>query len=148
VTRTRQEAQREYEELKQFFSFYSDRYLNIEGLAPESRPAACLETLEKMGMKMASNGLRQAINDCVVMSYELDHKEVAKLDDQLRSRGIITLSELRRRYSKNYAKIMKQRQITNDTEYYLLRNVLDDPTAKTAEERELLENLIANYEGT
>ncbi len=144
----RQEPDREYVEMKAFLSLYADRYLNVEGLPPEKRPIANLEALEKKSMKTASNGLRQAINDCVEVSFHLDHKEVAKLDDQLRSRGIVTLSELRRRYSKRYAKIVKQGQIKNDTEYYLIRNVLDDPTTKTAEERELLEKLIANYEGT
>ena len=69
-------------------------------------------------MKMAFNGLRQAINDCVEMSLHFDHAEVEKLDSQLRSRGIVTLSELRRRYSKSYAKIMKRGQIKSDTEYY------------------------------
>jgi hypothetical protein len=78
-------------------------------------------------MKMAFNGLRQAINDCVEMSFHFDHGEVRKLDSELRSRGIVTLSELRRRYSKGYAKITKRGQIKNETEYHLIRNVLDDP---------------------
>ena len=97
-------------------------------------------------MKMAFNGLRQAINDCVEMSLHFDHMEVEKLDSQLGSRGIITLSELRRRYSKNYAKIMRRGRITSETEYYLVRNVLYDPTEKASEERKLLEELISNYE--
>ena len=97
-------------------------------------------------MKMALNGLRQAINDCMEMSLHFDHAEVEKLDSQLRSSGIITLSELRRRYSKSYAKIMKRGQIKNETEYYLVRNVLYDPTEKAPEERKLLEELISDYE--
>jgi hypothetical protein len=42
---------------------------------------------------------------------------------------------------------MKRGQIRNETEFYLLRNVLDDPTEKTPEEREFLEKLISDYEG-
>jgi hypothetical protein len=30
-------------------------------------------------------------------------------------------------------------------EYHLIRNVIDDPTAKTSEERELLEKLVSSY---
>jgi hypothetical protein len=54
---------------------------------------------------MALDGLRQTINDCVEMSLHFDQTEVEKLDSRLRRRGIVTLSELRRRYSKSYAQI-------------------------------------------
>jgi hypothetical protein len=137
----------EYMKMKDFLSFYAERYLRAEGLHPDKQPIASLEALEKKSMKMAFNGLLQAINDCVEMSLHFDHTEVEKLDAQLRSRGIVTLSELRRRYSKSYAKIMKRGQIKNETEYYLVRNVLYDPTEKAPEERRLLEKLISDYEG-
>jgi hypothetical protein len=144
----RQDADLEYAELKAFLSFYDDRYLNVGSLPPEKRPTANLEALEKKSMKAASNGLRQAINDIIEMSFHFDREEAAKLDEQLRSRGIVTLSELRRRYSKKYRAIVKRGQIINDTEYYFVRNVLSDPGTKTKAERETLETLIANYEGT
>jgi predicted ATPase len=140
------ESKLEYAKMKDFLSFYAERYLKAEGLPPDKQPIASLEALEKKSMKMAFNGLRQAINDCVEMSLHFDHEEVEKLDSQLRSRGIVTLSELRRRYSKSYAKIIKRRRIKNETEYYLVRNVLYDPTEKAPEERELLEKLISDYE--
>ncbi len=141
-----EEAELEYAKMKDFLSFYAERYLKVEGQSPDRQPIASLEALEKKSMKMAFNGLRQAINDCVEMSLNFDHAEVEKLDSQLRSRGIVTLSELRRRYSKSYAKILKRGQIKNETEYYLVRNVLHDPTEKAAEERKLLEELISDYE--
>jgi hypothetical protein len=138
----------EYAELKKFLTFYADRYLNVEGMPPEMRPAAGVDALEKKSMKMALSGLRQAINDCVEMSLRFNPEEVAKLDEELRDRGLVTLSELRRRYSRKYAAIMKRGRINSDTEYYLIRNVLDDPTIKTMDEREVLVRLVADYEGT
>jgi hypothetical protein len=79
------------------------------------------------------------------MSFRFDHAEVERLDSQLRGRGLITLSELRRRYSKNYTRIIRRGRIKNEVEYYLIRNVIEDPTAKNPEERELLEKLVSNY---
>ena len=76
--------------------------------------------------------------------FEIRNDE--RLDFELRARGIVTLSELRRRYSKACARIMKQGRIRNDTEFYLIRNVLDDPTEKTAEERNLLAKMVFDYE--
>ena len=139
----------EYAGMKAFLSFYAERYhLNLRNLPPEKRPKASLEALEKVGMKTALAGLRQAINDCVEMSFHFDHVDVENLDSELRERGIVTLSELRRRYSKGYARIMKRGRIKNETEYYLVRNVLDDPTEKTVEERELLQKILSDYAGT
>jgi len=141
-----EDAELEYAKMKDFLSFFAERYLKAEGLSPNKQPIASLEALEKKSMKTASNGLRQAVNDCVEMSLHFDHAEVEKLDSQLRGHGIVTLSELRRRHSKSYAKIMKRGQIKNETEYYLVRNVLYDPTEKAPEERKLLERLISDYE--
>jgi hypothetical protein len=136
----------EYSELKEFLLFCDERYRGVETLPPEHRLAACLETLEKMGKKTARSGLRQAVNDFVEMSFRFESTEVKRLDSDLRSRGIVTLSEIRRRYSKGYAKIVNRGTIKNETEYYLIRNVLDDPTEKTAEEQELLLKIILDYE--
>jgi hypothetical protein len=143
-----QEPDREYAKLKEFLSFYTGRYFNVEGLPPGKRPMANLEILEKKSKKTALKGLRQAINDCIEMSFYIDLEEVIKLDQQLRDRGVITLSELRRRYSKKYASIVKRGLINNETEYYLIRNVLGDSTTKTTYECEVLKTLIANYERT
>jgi hypothetical protein len=147
MIRMRKATDPEYATMRAFLSFYADRYFDLETLAPEKRPIACLEVLEKKGIATAFRGLRMAINDCVERSFHFGHVEVEKLDAELRARGIVTLSELRRRYSKAYAKIKKQGRIKNDTEYYLIRNVLDDPTEKTAEERVLLEKMVFDYEG-
>ena len=137
----------EYTRMKDFLSFYTERYFNMEGLPPEDRPMAKLEEFEKKSLKKAFMGLRMAINDIVEDSFHFDPAKVEKMDSELRSRGLITLAELRRRYSKDYKKIITRGRIKNETEYYLLRNLLDDPTEKTPEEREMLEKLISDYEG-
>jgi hypothetical protein len=137
----------EYAQLKNFLSFYVQRYMPMEFLPPEKRPLAVLEAMEKSSPRMASQGLRQAINDCVERSWPFDPAEVANFDAELSNRGIITLSELRRRYSRGYAKILRRGRIKNATEFYLLRNVVNDPTEKSPEERDLLAKLLADYEG-
>src|SRR5580704_1688166 len=92
------EDELEYAKMKEFLSFYAERYLDVKSLPPEKKPIASVEALEKTSKKAAFEGLLQAINDCVEMSFRFDHSEVQKFDAQLRSRGMVTLSELRRRY--------------------------------------------------
>jgi hypothetical protein len=114
-------SEHEYNELKEFPCFYSSRYMSIDRVTPELRPAACLEILEQKSHKMASRGLRQAINDIIEMSRHTNHGQVGKIDSELKRQNIVTLSELRRRFSKDYARIIKRGKINNETEYYLAR---------------------------
>jgi len=137
----------EYTQLKNFLSFYVQRYMPMESLPLEKQPPAVLEAMEKRSPRIALQGLRQAINDCVEGSWHFDPAKVATLDVELINRGIITLSEIRRRYSRGYTKVLKRGRIRNDTEFYLLKNVINDPTEKSPEERELLAKLLSDYEG-
>jgi hypothetical protein len=142
----RKDAGFEYDKVKAFYAFFVERRFKLEGLPPEAHPIACLEMLEKMSSTMARDGLRQAVNDCITMASGWHHTEVEKFDSELRSRGIVTLSEMRRRFSKSYAAILKRARIKNETEYHLIRNVLDDTAEKAAEERDALAKLISEFE--
>jgi hypothetical protein len=135
----------EYDELRKFFSFYSSRYLPIDKLPPELRPMARLEVLEKRSRRMAREGLRQAINDVIEESRHLDPTVVRTMDVELAAQGLITLSELRRRFSREYARILRRKSISNETEYYLIRGVVDALVSEIPE-RELLYIMIKDYE--
>src|SRR5689334_21165783 len=110
----------QYDELKQFLGFYSLNSTEIDKkLAPHVRPLALLELVEKMSRKQAQQGLRQAINDVIEHTRHLSYKEVKKIDFELIKNCTITLSELRRRFSREYNSIVKRKKINNETEYYL-----------------------------
>lgn len=119
--------------LRDFLSFFAGKYRPAEKLLP---------TLQTMTRK----DLHDAISDCMDMSLQFTPMEVAKFDSELRLHDIPSLSELRRRYSRVYARVMKRGRIEEETEYYLLRNVLFDPGEKAEGEREQLERLIAAFE--
>jgi hypothetical protein len=117
--------------LTEFLSFFAGKYRPAESLLPAA--GAC-------------DGLRDAISDCMDMSLQFTPMEVAKFDSELRLHDIPSLSELRRLYSRHYARVLKRDRIEDETEYYLLRNVLFDAGEKTPEERAQLERLIAAFE--
>jgi hypothetical protein len=136
----------DYVRLKAFMAFFVDRYFDLWNLPQDGRPLAVLEALERKSKSRALVGLRQAVNDCVDDSLGFGQAEVERLDADLMAAGIITLSELRRRFSKGYAKILKRGRIVNDSEFYLVQNVLNGPTEKSAEESAVLIRLIEKYE--
>ena len=68
------------------------------------------------------------------------------MDAELRTLGIVTLSQVRRESGRHFAKIVRQGEIKNATEYYLVRNMLDDRAEKSPEERRLLMKMVSEYE--
>ena len=62
--------------------------------------------------------------------------------------GLQTLSEMRRRYSALYRKVLRRGKINTETEYYLVNGlVVDQSSTLTTEERTLLQDIVSAYEG-
>jgi hypothetical protein len=137
----------DYGELKAFLAFYATKYLHVDRLPPSSRPIACLEALEQKSLGKAKAGLRQAINDIIEMTRHLSNSEVQRIDSELRQRNLITLTALRRRFSKAYAKILKRGTLRDETEYYLIQNVVNDQAIQLdLSERAALARMIDHFE--
>lgn len=79
------------------------------------------------------------------MSWEVG--KVTAFDAELRISGIITLTELRRRYSRQYSRVVKRGHIKTVDEYYLLKGVLDGGSSEMEiAEQENLSQIIELYE--
>ena len=116
----------EYDELKRCFGALWPLVLPIpSGLKPEDYPMAVLERTEKNSRSNAARGLAIAINDLIEMSMGWPIDRVAEVDLQFSSFGLITLSELRRRYSRSYKKIVKRGRIKSLEEYYLIKDMVE-----------------------
>jgi hypothetical protein len=69
------------------------------------------------------------------------------LDAELRSLGIVTLSQVRYRYWNRYAAVLEHGRIKNEVEYYLLQGVLVDVAVPLeSAERKRLQELVSTYE--
>lgn len=87
------------------------------------------------------------VNDFIEGSSDWDHQKVAMFDTELKSNGISTLSDLRRKYSKQYAKVIKRGHVKTIEEYYLLKGVLDSGSLEIAkEEKDKLSEMLVLYE--
>jgi hypothetical protein len=141
------EKQKEYAELSKFISFFAT---HCKGIDPEwaFHPSANLQVAEELfGKSKALEGARQAVNDALEETRHVSPEYLARLDTALTEQGIVTLSELRRRYSRRYKAILKRGIIKDETEYYLLKGILDDGNADvTSDERSMLQSLSDSYE--
>ena len=98
-------------------------------------------------MSKARSGLGMAISDTLEMSWDMPTEEVQAIDAEFKTKGILPLSELRRRYSRKFKAVLKRERIRNEEEYYLVAGILASFTGDaTEEERERLEALVSDFE--
>lgn len=137
----------QYNELKKFLEFFSNRFFFSKNATPENKLLAELAKIERTAPGRAAVGLAMMINDCVEMASGWGLQKVLAIDAELKSSGIVTLSDLRRKYSRQYATVVKRGHINNDEEYYLIKGVLDGGALEIPNpEKTTLNNILDDYE--
>jgi hypothetical protein len=130
-----------------FVSFYATHVSGVSQTSTLSIESVCASIIEQHGKSKALEGLRQAANDVIEELSDKRAAGVAVLDEALRASGLITVSEVRRRYASSYKRITKRGTIRNDTEYYLINGiVVDFGNGISDEERAALQLLLDRYE--
>ena len=110
-------------------------------------PCTELDESELRAPKTSLKGWRMAVNDCIEMSSHWSIERVIAMDAALRKAGIVTLSEIRRRYSTRLAAILKRGTIRGEVEYYLAAGLVADTASDlSAEERFKLQALVSQFE--
>ena len=141
------EREREYAELHAFLDFYSTHIFGIDPANPIHPTNVGKKIVAEFGRSRALDGLKQAANDTIENLSGQSIEYVTQLDAALREKGILTFSEVRRRYASSYKRILKRGKIKTETEYYIIAGVLADfSSVATEEEREILSHLLAHYE--
>lgn len=141
------EREREYSELHAYLDFYATHVYGIDPASPSHPTNVGKRIAKEHGRSISFEGLKQAVNDTV---EDLSHRPleyIQKLDTALREQGIITFSEIRRRYSSSYKRIVKRGNIKNETEYYIIAGILADlESGVSEEERALIQQFAIQYE--
>lgn len=140
------EREREYAELHAYLDWFSTHVTGIKPSDPVHPTNVGKRIVAEYGRSKALDGLRQAVNDTVEELSDKPLEYVQRLDARLRDHGILTHSEVRRRYASSFRRIMKRGKIKTDTEYYLVAGILADTSSlATDEERALLERFAGEY---
>lgn len=141
------EREREYAELNAYLDWYSTNVSGIDPADPIHPTNVGKRIVAEYGKSKALDGLKQAVNDTVEELVDQPPDYIERLDKSLREAGLVTFSEVRRRYASSYKRILKRGSIKNDTEYYLIAGVLADfTTSADDDERATLEQLVSAYE--
>lgn len=140
------EKEQEFVELEAFLDFYATAVMGIDP-ANDIHPATQLRGIAaQVGKSKALVGLRQAVNDCLEWVEDATPEEISALDSALKSRGIVTFTELMVRKSRKYRAVLKRGRIRNDTEYYIVDAAASDLSiAMPEDERRQLDCMLAGY---
>ncbi|MFS2007300.1 hypothetical protein ACEN9F_27170 [Duganella sp. CT11-25] len=143
------EREKEYDELLAYVGHFAAVVWKISPTA-EIHPAKTIEkVMKQFGKSKALVGLRQAANDTIEDTSNWSNEAKYAIDEEFKSAGIVTVSEIARRYSASYKRILKRGIIKNETEYYLINAALiDQGNAITDDERTLLQKLVETYEAS
>src|SRR5689334_4058119 len=93
------ERKREFAELRAYLGFFATHVWKIDPASPMHPSRSQEEIQRKFGQSKAFTGLKQAVNDTVEAMCDEPSETVEALDKSLRDHGLVTFSEIRRRYS-------------------------------------------------
>ena len=138
--------EREFQELYAFVDFYFTQVKKPFANSPKMADV-CVDIVEQYGRSKALEGLRMATNDILEELGRVPSIQVDSLDEAFCRAGLVSLSELRRRYSSSFKRIVKRGRVQDDTEYYLLNGVVVDQSNNIdSTERAVLQRLLETYE--
>jgi hypothetical protein len=102
------ERDSEFNELLGYVGFFATAVWQIDP-ASEVHPANAIERIvQQFGKSKALVGLRQAANDTIEETSHWNSNARAIVDEACRVAGVVTLSEITRRYSASYKRIVKR----------------------------------------
>lgn len=137
----------DYQSLKIFLDRHFEWYAPKYPTTPPGSPSQFLARIEATSLANAKKGLQMALNDIAEETTEWTPEQVAAADARFSSAGTFTLSEIRRRYSKKYLQILKRGVIRSETEYYLVKGIIDGSGIEPgASEATQLQTMLHDYE--
>ena len=141
------DKEREYSELLSFVSIFATHAWGIDPTDPVHPANVAAHIDSTVGKGQALIGARQAANDAIESLQNFSQQQLAALDAKLHQAGSVTLAEMRRRYSRQYKAVLKRGSIRNETEFYLVKGILDSCTESLGqEEQATLSSLLLGFE--
>ena len=124
------EDEAEFDRLARFLKLtFSLIFQKLPSKSGNEHPYNALMTgVQADGKAKHMTGLKQAVNDMLVMIEQLPDEAITMLDSKLAEIDAMTVAQARRNYWRKIATIRKRGKIKNDSEFYILKDVAgDDP---------------------
>lgn len=110
-------------------------------------PVEILNSWEQKSMALARRGLRAGLNDALVSLRELPDGMLREIDLDLKKNNLPSLAILTSIVKKTIRKVLKDKKISKENEYYMVKEFLMSPENElTEDERTLLYQYLEAFE--
>lgn len=147
MSRMSAENEKDFAKLESYVNFFAT-HVNKILPSEKSHPSQfLLSHIDVFTKSQLLQGLKQAANDTIEQCSDFSQKQIDALDNACKENGVPTFSEIRQRFSKRYKAILRKKKITNETDYYLIADLVNNlDSSITDAERALLTDIGAAYE--
>ncbi|NID05088.1 hypothetical protein HBF26_09335 [Luteibacter jiangsuensis] len=135
----------DYDQLKLFFQVVVGVIFDPRHIEGDANPIRVLGRMEKESRALAAKGLRLGISDAISMLRDERPETIAALSAKLEEAGAPSIEMIRAYLSKKWAAIVKHGSIETDEQFYLVRELVDDP-GLTSADRDRLNHMLDVYE--
>lgn len=136
----------EYDELKLFYRIVVPAVFDPRFIEGDANPVRVMERMEKSSPALARRALRVGISDAMTKLNDESPEALASLSAKLAEAGAPSIEIIRAYLSKKWAAIVKRGSIETDEQFYLVRELVDDP-GLTSMDRDRLIHMLEVYEG-
>ena len=139
--------EKDFAELESYVNFFATHVGKVSPDEKTHPSQFLLSHVDKFTKSQLLQGLRQAANDTLEQCSDFNQKQIDVLDNACKESGVLTFTEIRRRFSKRYRVILRKQKISNETDYYLIADLINNLNSPVSdEERVLLVEIAAAYE--
>jgi len=135
----------DYDQLKLFYQVVVGVIFEPRHIEGDANPIRVLGRMEKESRALAAKGLRLGISDAISMLRDERPETIAALSAKLEEAGAPSIEMIRAYLSKKWVAIVKHGSIETDEKFYLVRELVDDPSL-TSKDCEKLALMLENYE--
>jgi hypothetical protein len=113
----------DYERMRSWFALVSGEA--FPGVSEGQSPVAALDGIAARSPAKARDGLGMAIGDLIELTAAWSDEQIFAVDRKLRKADLPMLTEIRTRFSKAVQRVLRRGRITNEAEYYAVRNAAE-----------------------
>jgi hypothetical protein len=141
-----------YQDYKKVFEILWVFEAKRDNLDPNSEysPLKILTNWEKRSKSIAKKGLKIGLTDSITMSMDMSTEMKNEINDNLIIKGLPGYYQLISIIKDTFQKVLKRGKVKSLDEYYILKELLDDPAPDVSEEERtqifsLLNDFETNY---
>lgn len=135
----------DYDDLKLFYQTVVETVFNPRHIEGEAHPVRVLAKIEQESRALARRSLRIGVSDAMAKLRDETPEAISELSKKLAAIGAPSIPMVRAYLSRKWAEIIKHGVIETEEQFYLVRELADDPNIAQKDRYKLMD-MLEGYE--